>query len=263
MFISYFDDSGDDGYPKFSTEIFVLTSLYFHESVWKENFTKLYELRKYINNKYGMPIKEEVHTKEFITDKDPYHGLYTNDIRKSILFDFVKASAMLNMKVISVAIDKTKISRPSYDVLEKALTYNVQRIENDLNYLSSDSKFIIITDEGRVSKMRSTTRAIQKINFIPSMYNSNSYRQEIKNLIEDPLPKPSNQSYFIQLADMICFITSLYIKNKVCNPRIEWGKRVKNVLNYGDDLLLLEILKPIINLKASRLDQFGVVCYPK
>ncbi|WP_204279881.1 hypothetical protein, partial [Serratia marcescens] len=71
-----------------------------------------------------------------------------------------------------------------YDVLKNALTYNVQRIENDLN-INPDNRFMIITDEGRVSKMRSTTRQIQKINFIPSMFNYDTYRKEIEKLIED------------------------------------------------------------------------------
>lgn len=37
MFISYFDESGDDGYPVYSSELFVLSCLYMHETHWKEN----------------------------------------------------------------------------------------------------------------------------------------------------------------------------------------------------------------------------------
>lgn len=263
MFISYFDESGDDGYPVYSSELFVLTSVYMHHSFWKENYSMIHEFRKFLKATYGMPVKQEFHTKEFITDKSYYHGVYTPEQRKEILICFCKMFCTLNIKCISVVIDKKKINRPSYDVLKNALTYNVQRIENDMSRISADARFIIITDEGRVGKMRSTTRSIQKINYIPSMFNSSGYRKEIKNLIEDPLPKSSDQSYFIQLSDMLSFIISLYAKQNLCNPKIDWGNRIRAVLNYGDEILLMDLLKPQLNTKASRSNEYGIVYYPK
>lgn len=262
MFISYFDESGDDGYPTYSSELFVLTSIYFHHSIWKENYRKIHEIRKELKENYGLPIKQEFHTKEFVVDKDPYHGKYAAEVRKEILFKFLNSVKELDLKIISVVINKMKINRPAYDVLKNALTYNVQRIENDLNYLRADAKFLIITDEGRIGKMRSTTRSIQKINYIPSMYNQQSYRREIANLIEDPLPKKSSESYFIQLADMLCFVISLYAKQNLCADKISWGKRITNVLNYGDEITMMEIIKSKLNLKASHKDKYGIVCYP-
>jgi len=263
VYISYFDESGDDGYPLYSSEIFILTSIYFHHSQWKENYDKILRLRKYLKTKYGIPIKQELHTKDFLLDKGFYHNKFSPEIRKEILFLCCKFIKILKLKIINVCIDKTKIKRPQYDVLNKALTYNVQRIENDMHYTSGDAKFLIITDEGRVSKMTKTTRAIQRINYIPSHFTTTNYRKEIVCLIEDPLPKNSTQSYYIQLSDMISYVVNLYVKQNVCNPKIEWAKRIRNVLGYGDEIALMNLLKPNINLKANKSNEFGVVCYPK
>lgn len=266
MYFSYFDESGDDGYPKFSSELFILTSIYFHYSFWKSNYEKIYELRKKLKEDFGLPVKQEFHTKEFLNDKNPYHGKYSPSQRKQILFEFCKLVPELKIRIINVAINKTRITVPTYDVLKNALTYNVQRIENDLNSLINiikEPRFIILTDEGRLAKMRGTVRAMQKINYIPSRFTIKPYRKEIKNLIEDVLPKKSSESYFIQLADMLSFIISLYVKHHKCSPRLEWANRVKNVLDEGDELALLDILKPKLNLNASKFDKYGVVCYPK
>jgi hypothetical protein len=265
MYLSYFDECGDDGYPAYSSEVFILTSIYFNYSFWKSNYEKIYALRKQLKTDYGLPIKEEFHTREFIQDKNPYHGKYTAAQRKEILFKFCRLIPEVKIRIINVAIDKKKINNANYNVLKNALTYNVQRIENDLNSLLrfKNPRFMIFTDEGRVGKMRSTVRSIQKINYIPSHYSIKPYRREIQNMIEDVLPKKSSESYFIQIADMISFIVSLYVKQNKCDPKIAWGKRVKTVLSSSDEIALMEILKPKLNLKASGFDRFGVVCYPK
>lgn len=263
MYLSYFDESGDDGYPVTSSPLFILTSIYMHHSQWKDNYEKILRLRRYLKTKYGIPIKQEFHTKEFVTDKGNFHGKFTPKQRREILFLCCKAVKILQLKIINVCINKNKIQRANYDVLKNALTYNVQRIENDMRYMSGDARFLIITDEGRIAKMTRTTRAMQKINFIPSQFNADSYRKEVICLIEDPLPKNSNQSYFIQLADMVSFVISLYIKQNICAPKLAWGKRISHVLSHGDEIDLLNLLKQNINLKASKSNEFGIVIYPK
>jgi hypothetical protein len=233
-----------------------------HETHWKENFQAILDFRKSLKSQYGFPIKEEFHSKEFVTDKNPYHGKYAPEIRREILFHHCYFLATLNLKCVSVVIDKKNINRPNYDVLKNALTYSIQRIENDLDKSFASERFMIISDEGRVGKMRDTARMLQRINYIPSQFNYTSYRKEIKTLIEDPLPKNSKESYFIQFADLMAFVVSLYAKRNLCKEKLDWGKRLLSVVDYGDEVQLMSILKPCLNLKASRNDEYGVVYYP-
>lgn len=263
MFITYFDESGDDGFPQYSSQLFVLSCVYMHHSKWKDNYDKIVQFRKQLKLDYDFPVKLEFHAKQFIQDKNPYHGKYSHQQRKEILFLIYKLIAILDVKVINVVIDKANIAIPNYDVLNAALTYSIQRIENDMIKSESHSKFIIITDEGRVEKMRTVSRKIQKVNFIPSRYSTDSYRKEIENLIEDPLPKKSDQSYFIQIADSISYIISLYSLQNLCTNKEHWPNRVLNVLEYGDDSKLLEIITGVLNLEANKTNRFGVVYYPK
>lgn len=65
MYISYFDESGDDGYPLTSSELFVLTSVYIHEMFWKTNHEKIKSGRRELKECYGLPVKMEFHTKQF------------------------------------------------------------------------------------------------------------------------------------------------------------------------------------------------------
>ena len=146
-------------------------------------------------------------------------------------------------------------------VLDAALKFNVQRIENTIKASQPGTKFIIIIDEGRVGIMQRTTRRIQKVNFIPSKNGTGAYRQEIDLLLEDPLPKDSRQSYFIQFCDFVSFISYLRLVRKLNTGT--WHNRL-SWLSDADIEDLLNRLTPSLNLRAnSGASEFGFVIYPK
>ncbi|MBN1293685.1 MAG: DUF3800 domain-containing protein [Candidatus Latescibacteria bacterium] len=262
MFIAYYDESGDDGYPMYSSPLFVLTSLYFNHLHWQNNYKDITDFRRLINSKYGLPVKIEMHTKQFLLNKKPYrnYGFSDND-RIQVIDQFCDFISKLDVKIINVVINKLLIQTADYMVLDRALTYSIQRIENDLKKINPASKFMIITDEGRLGKMRNTARKIQKFNLIPSKYGHTPIRQEIKSLIEDPLPKSSKESYFIQLADVIAYIVYLYSIINLGVGRLANRLPEKIVKNKIEDWM--DKLKGSINLEASAKDKYGIVSYPK
>jgi hypothetical protein len=71
---------------------------------------------------------------------------------------------------VTTAVIKPWIKQSNFDVLDKALSYSINRIEKDLS-ICQKNRFLIITDEGRVAKMRTTTRRMQKVNYIPSFFS--------------------------------------------------------------------------------------------
>ncbi len=123
MVLSYFDESGDDGFPKRSSDTFVLASFSMLETAWKSNFEQILQFRRALSKEYNFPVKEEFHTREFIQDKNPYHGKFAPEVRREVLFKYVEMLATLHMRGIVVVIDKTKIKNNEYDVLEKSFTY--------------------------------------------------------------------------------------------------------------------------------------------
>ncbi|AZR74214.1 hypothetical protein BBF96_12885 [Anoxybacter fermentans] len=153
-----------------------------------------------------------------------------------------------------VLIKKYKhINTNNYNVLENALTYDIQRIENDLKKNHNSDYFLIINDEGRLGKMRK----IQRINYIPSII----FLSEIELLIEDSLPKASKNSRFIQILDTISYIVYLYCLEHFNNSR--WANRVRNKLNFEDVINLLDKIKNNSNIQASRTNSYGIVHYPR
>ena len=156
---------------------------------------------------------------------------------------------------------KTAILLSTYNILDSALKYSVQRIENDMTQMDPHSRYLIITDQGREGKMRKTTRCIQKINYIPSKFGTYAYRKEIQHLIEDPLPKDSAQSYFIQLSDLISYIVFLYGTKTILNANL--SNRMPSAVDLIKIEYWLDLMKNSLNLKACSDNPYGILVHPK
>ncbi|PID99418.1 hypothetical protein CSA80_01505 [Candidatus Saccharibacteria bacterium] len=266
MYIAYFDETGDDGYPDKTTDLFVLTSGSIHHAHWQQNYKSASLFRKQLKDTYGLPIKTELHARALFTNKKPYTAYdWDHATRLKIAQEYADFIASTDFEFINVAINKNRIThanRSMYkSVLDAALKFNVQRIENTIKASQPGTKFMIISDEGRVGIMKKTTRRIQKINFIPSRAGGAYYRQEIDLLIEDPLPKDSKQSYFIQFCDFVSFVSYLRLVKTQCAGK--WHNRL-SWLGEADVEDLLERLSPCLNLRAnSGASEYGFVIYPK
>lgn len=260
-YIAYFDETGDDGNNTNSSATFLLTSMYMPTNSWQKNYDIITDLRKKLKQKYGFHIKEEMHTKHFLCDKDPYRRYnWSKDEKKEILKEYTLAISKLDMSIINVMIDKRKIQRPDYKVLENALTYNIQRIENDSN---GRWNYIIITDKGRISPMRKTARRIRAYNPIHSKFSTQIKNQPINSLIEDILEKDSKESYFIQICDFISYFTHLY--QKCCAEKNPLPNRIANCIDTKFIGSVLQTLKVNgkLNLNANKGSSYGIVKYPK
>ncbi|MEX2376183.1 MAG: DUF3800 domain-containing protein [Dehalococcoidia bacterium] len=263
MRIAYYDESGDDGFPEYSSPLFALSALYMHYMHWQANFDRIREFRRKLRDDFGLPVKTELHTKYFILGKNPYRslGLPESD-RLEIMGLVADMIGSLELKIINVVIAKPNLSRPAVNVLDVALKFSVQRIENDLDPARNPSeRFMIITDPGRVGAMRTTTRRIQRINFIPSRFGPDPYRREISALIEDPMQKDSKESYFIQLADFIAFVVYLYALFETgigrLHGRMPAAVTEERVRSWLDRML------PSLNTRAAGDDPYGIKIFPR
>lgn len=260
-YIGYFDETGDDGISTSSSDTFILTSIYMPMDKWQENYDCIKAMRKKIKNEYGLHVSEEMHTKHFLSDKNPYRKYqWSKEEKINIIKVFIKTMTNLDISIVNVIIDKTKIRIADYPILENALKYNIQRIDNDSN---NEWNYMIITDKGRLAPMRKTARMIRAYNPIRSKYSKGYVNQPVKNLIEDILEKDSKESYFIQLCDMVSYFVHLYYKTQYMKK--EFPNRVGRLIDKKFVGSVMATLKEgnVFNLKANPLEKYGLVIYPK
>lgn len=257
--IVYFDETGDDGQNTLSSNAFILTSISMPTEVWQSNYDSIKTFRKGLRADYGLPSSEEMHTRQFLSDKDPYRTYqWSREQKIEILKKFTLAISYMDISVVNVIIDKTKIKSESYPVLKNALTYNIQRIENESN---GNWNYIIITDKGRISPMRKTARAIRSYNPIQSQFGG-IMNKPIKYLLEDIMEKDSKESYFIQICDFISFFVHLYYKTRYRGEALP--NRIGQLIDkeFVGSVMATLLSAGVLNTKASSA-KYGLVIYPK
>ena len=121
MRLAYYDESGDDGYPSYSSPLFVLSVLYLHYLGWRPAFNQIYDLRRDLRKSYKFPIKMELHTREFLLNKKPYVSLGLSEPNRIRIIDlFCDLIASMDIRIINVVIVKSRIVSRFYDFLDTA-----------------------------------------------------------------------------------------------------------------------------------------------
>ena len=259
--IVYYDESGDDGIVGSGSKTFTLTCIYMPSKTWQNNFDIMQNMKRELKADYGFMFTEEMHTKNFLRDKEPYKKYgWTMEQKRKILAKYLNAICSLDIEIINVIIDKDKLVKKDFDVLENALTFSIQRIENASN---GQWNYIIFADKGRIKHMIRTARAIRKHNTIQSHFSGEYYNAPIANMIEDVLEKESMASYFIQVSDFVSYFVHLYFEYVM--PGIALPKRINKLVSSEEIKKVVDYLKAYgkLNLKASTSNQYGMVIFPK
>jgi hypothetical protein len=215
----YVDESGDPGLIGSPSPYYVLTGVVLHELRWKQSLDRLIVFRRGIKTAYGLRVTTEIHASEFISNPGPkIIGIKRNG-RLAILRHFLdEAARNQDMNIITVIVDKT--GKPAaYDVFENAWQALIQRFENTIRYRNftgpknPEDKGMIFPD----FTQRKLTRLLRKMryhNYVPkgAGLGGGSRNLPIEIVIEDPNPRDSGDSYFIQVADVAAYFAHQHVR---------------------------------------------------
>lgn len=250
MYIMYVDESGDTGLGNTQTTHFVLSGIVVHESRWRDFIGALIALRKTLRSVYGLPVRGEIHSSEFINSR-PFN-IEKHD-RLAILRNCLDEMAKIDfISITNVVV--TKAGKPQdYDVFHSAWGTLFQRFENTLlhgNFPGKHSRDhgILLTDATAGTKLLRLVRRMAVYNYIPNdqRYGGGSRNIPIQRIIEDPHLKDSAETYPIQMCDVAAyFLYQRYSPNAYI--------RKKRATRYFDRLT------PVLNTRASRFNPLGIV----
>ena len=240
--IAYIDESYDD-------TTFVMSALVVPDHSWRPAFTHLQEYRKFLKQKYGIFTSKEFHATDFVAGRGRIApSVIPKRLRALIFREYLQIhTALPGAAIISGCW--SKIGSSQSEIHARAFARIQERLQR--RSVALNSQVIAIVDEGRAAELQKVARRSKIWNPVGSQYGAWEDGAAFKNipndrLIEDPVFKPSHQSYFLQSADFIAFAL---LKSEV--------PPTPNVAKYGLDTAY-ELLEPICAKAASRKDPRGL-----
>jgi hypothetical protein len=249
MYLMYVDESGDAGLVGSPTTHFALSGLVIHESDWRTFIGQMKAFRATIKGAYGLPMRAEIHASEYIR-RPPVPGM-ARFKRLAILRHLLDELAKMPFISVTNVIVAKSGKAPPYDVFEIAWRTLFQRFENTMGYGNFPGRHradygIVLTDATNGTKLTRIMRRMNVYNPVPNLRGPGIRNLPVVKVIEDPHPKNSADSYFVQACDVCAYFLAQHAKPNGYIRRM-------GAANY------LNRLRPVLNQWASRTDPLGIV----
>jgi len=237
MHLIYIDDSADE-------KLCVFSALALPANEWREAFGKVREFRRALRRTDGISVHVEFHAWKFVSGRGQLAQRVVPKGRRCQIFkDTLAQVALLPGARLFNAVF------PAHQE-ERAFERMLNRVNRTLQV--SDSRAVLICDAGKEIEFTRLVRRLGVYNPIPSRQGVWADTGErcrnlpLDRIIEDPLFKRSEQSYFIQLVDFCAYAL------------LRRERPVESKTRYGLDKAF-GLLAPVLVREASQRDPEGVI----
>lgn len=259
MYFMYVDESGDVGpyYPSRpkrhrASRHYIVSGFIVPVDEWRNYLTAFYNFRRFVKRNYGLPVHEELHGVLLINPrKSPVHQAIGIRRKRIALYRetlIATCNLMPKAKVINIHLDKENPKYAYTPTSEGILTHVWSRLfERYHTYLvkncGSDMGLVFV-DENDEVRLRRLMRKMRVFNYAGSHYGG-GYSYPLTQLVEDPIMRASDNSYFVQIADLIshALYRKLYPKG--------------SLRTYNVDKLF-DYVQPILHTQASFRDPYNM-----
>ena len=238
MYLTYFDESGDAGVTNSPTNWFVLNAVLVHETVWLDTLNELVRLRRELRDRYGIMPRKELKGMHFRKGQGAFEGLgITRHQRFRIYEEIMDFEAQLEIKTFSVAVHKSNAAVRGWDPRLWAWKLTIERLHTFCSVRHDYAT--MFPDEGHGYFIRQLVRGMRRYHSIPAHFGGSAISFPVQRVLEDPNDRKSEDSYFVQLADLNAFATHRYraIDPKRRSPDDLWDR----LSTSSGDIRVLEV----------------------
>lgn len=203
MYLAYVDESGSTGsIESGGSKSFVLGCVLVRDSQWAAAFDSVIGHRRFLKSRFGVPVREEIKANHLLQNAAAFRPLALSErARYSIYRGHLRLIGKLGLQAFAIVIRKEHLR--SGDPHDFAWTYLLQRLERLTT--KQDSQVLVVHDEGNEDRVRALARRARRAGMAGSAFGAGFLRVPFKGLIDDPVPRHSHESYFLQLADLVAY----------------------------------------------------------
>ena len=205
VLLAYVDESGNTGAIGSGGSLtYSLGCVLVDAEQWPTAFDRLLMMRRRLRDTYGLPTRAEVKANYLIRDGGSLRSLHLAPPERSLIYRaHLDELANLPARAFAVVVDKRTYARLPGVYFDLAWEGLLQRLE----HTSRDEArtFMVVHDEGENDAVRRWTRRARRHLTAGSAYGTGSLRSPARLLVDDPVPRQSQHSYFIQTADLVAY----------------------------------------------------------
>lgn len=196
---AYIDESGNTGdWAKGGTRTYTLGCVMVPMDHWTDRLDVMVETRRAIKRTYNIRLRDELKANYLLRGRSHLEPLALGDGQRRDIYRRVLVSAnVASSGVFAVVIDKEH-ARFSGDPADRAWEYLLQRLR--IRSTNMGHPIMIIHDDGDSDTVRKHVRRFRRHSIAPGGHGVTA-----PMLVEDPVPRNSDLSYFIQAADLVAY----------------------------------------------------------
>lgn len=239
---AYVDESGDSGS---ASQTYTLGCLLVPADEWTARLDLLIGLRRGIKQSYGVRFRDEIKANYLLRGRGPLKSLQLGDgQRRDIYQRHLRLVRLIGSGAFAVVIQKGLITTGK-DPAEQAWLYLFQRLR--IRSEKTGVPIVLVHDEGDADRVRRLHRAFRR-----HSWSAGQQSVTAPLLVEDPVPRRSDQSFFIQTADLLAYAAY----RRVHPPE---GRSAGSVCNE----LMWDELGPRVLSEVAHDRVDGIVVWPK
>lgn len=205
MLVAYIDESGNTGDPTNGGSMtFTLGCALVDADNWPTAFDGLLSFRRRVRDKFGVHMRSEIKANYLLRNSGDLrrYGL-GHGARRLIYQAHLRVLPSLGARAFAVVIDKrTGYTTPTacFDMAWETILQRLERTSTN-----ESTKFIVVHDEGEDDAVRRWVRRARRYLTAGSAFGTGTIVNPATALVDDPVPRQSKQSYFIQVADLLAY----------------------------------------------------------
>ncbi len=237
----YIDESGDTG-PRDNggSVTYTLGCVLIDAATWTDSLDALIAMRREVKSVYGLRMSQEAKANHLVGVKKVYRELGLGDGQVRDIYErHMRTVSTVASGVGAIVINKPLIRKADTDVFHTAWEYLFTRLRARAE--STGRPIMIIHDDGEPDRVRKHLRKFRRWNWQGSCFG------QARMLVEDPAARDSQQSYFIQAADLVayaasrCAVPAKGKTTRICDETM-WslanGKHIKELSSRGDGIYM-------------------------
>jgi hypothetical protein len=201
MHLAYVDDSGD-------SRTLVLAALLIPADGWLAVHDHLVRFRSRLSKETGFRMRKELKATEVLSDGGAWRKL---NPRVPLRRRFGIYKAALNhvaelapqVRAVGVVIPNRKDERLQVAARAEAWDKLLERFRTFCSH--SSTTCLIVPDEGSEGGLKAMARRKRRFGYAPAAFGGPALPVPFVQLLDDPMPKDSKESYIMQWTDLVAY----------------------------------------------------------